>query len=133
MNIVIKDKAMYATVGNDEIKIAETGNITLDTLDPTHIEIPVITTTEEMVANLRNAQEYATKLSELRIAMGLDKPKTKAKRTRKTKAAKKAESESAVVQEEPCQAEPQPESVAPTYVFGAGVPLPVESPLCSDK
>ena len=118
MNIIIKDKTMYAVVGNDEIKIAETGNITLDTLDPTHIEIPVIITTEEMVSNLRNAEEYATKLSELRIAMGLDRPKAKAKRTRKAKAVKKAEP----VQEEPCQAEPQPETVAPTYVFGAEAP-----------
>lgn len=129
MNIIIKDKTMYAVVGNDEIKIAETGNITLDTLDPTHIEIPVITTTEEMVSNLRNAEEYATKLSELRIAMGLDKPKTKAKRTRKTKVVKKAEP----VQEEPCQAEPQPEAIAPTYVFGAEAPSLEGNPLCSDE
>ena len=127
MNIIIKDKAMYATVGNDEIKIAETGNITLDTLDPTHIEIPVITTTEEMVSNMRNAEEYATKLSELRIAMGLDKPKAKAKRTRKVKAVKKAEP----VQEELCQAEPQPEAVVSTYVFGAGAPSLEGNPPCS--
>lgn len=133
MNIIIKDKAMYAVVGNDEIKIADTGNITFDTLDPTHVEIPVLTTTEEMVANMRNAEEYATKLSELRIAMGLDKPKTKVKRTRKTKAVKKVEPKSAVVQEEPCQAEPQPEAAAPTYVFGGLDPSLAESPSFSDK
>lgn len=133
MKLAIKDKAMYAVVGNDEIKIADTGNITFDTLDPTHVEIPVITTTEEMVSNMRNAEEYATKLSELRIAMGLDKPKAKAKRTRKTKAAKKAEPESAAVQEEPCQAEPQPEAVAPTYVFGAEASSLAETPPFSDK
>ena len=127
MNITIKGKTMYAVVGNDEIKIAETGSFKLDTLDPTYVEIPVITTTEEMVANLRNAQEYATKLSELRIAMGLDKPKAKAKRTRKAKAVKKAESEGAAVQEELCQAEPQPEA-ASTHVFGAGAPSLEESP-----
>lgn len=128
MNITIKGKTMYAVVGNDEIKIAETGSFKLDTLDPTYVEIPVITTTEEMVANLRNAQEYATKLSELRIAMGLDKPKAKAKRTRKAKAVKKAESEGAAVQEELCQAEPQPEAAASTHVFGAGAPSLEESP-----
>lgn len=129
MNIIIKGKTMYAVVGNDEIKIAETGSFKLDTLDPTYVEIPVITTTEEMVANLRNAQEYATKLSELRIAMGLDKPKTKAKRTRKAKAVKKAEP----VQEELCQAEPQPEAAAPTYVFGAEAPSLKGNPQCSDE
>ena len=129
MNIIIKGKTMYAVVGNDEIKIAETGSFKLDTLDPTYVEIPVITTTEEMVANLRNAQEYATKLSELRIAMGLDKPKAKAKRTRKAKAVKKAEP----VQEELCQAEPQPEAAAPTYVFGAEAPSLEGNPPCSDE
>lgn len=129
MNIIIKGKTMYAVVGNDEIKIAETGSFKLDTLDPTYVEIPVITTTEEMVANLRNAQEYATKLSELRIAMGLDKPKAKAKRTRKPKAVKKAEP----VQEELCQAEPQPEAAAPTYVFGAEAPSLEGNPSCSDE
>lgn len=133
MKLTIKDKAMYAVVGNDEIKIADTGNITLDTLDPTHVEIPVITTTEEMVANIRNAEEYATKLSELRIAMGLDKPKAKVKRTRKTKTVKKVEPDSAVVQEESCQAELQPEAAPSTYVFGAGAPLLAENPPCSDK
>lgn len=129
MNIIIKGKTMYAVVGNDEIKIAEIGSFKLDTLDPTYVEIPVITTTEEMVANLRNAQEYATKLSELRIAMGLDKPKTKAKRTRKAKAVKKAEP----VQEELCQAESQPEAAAPTYVFGAEAPSLEGNPPCSDE
>lgn len=129
MNIIIKDKTMYAVVGNDEIKIAETGSFKLDTLDPTYVEIPVITTTEEMVANLRNAQEYATKLSELRIAMGLDKPKAKAKRTRKAKAVKKAEP----VQEELCQAESQPEAAAPTYVFGAEAPSLEGNPPCFDE
>lgn len=124
MNIIIKGKTMYAVVGNDEIKIAETGNFKLDTLDTSYVEIPVITTTEEMVANLRNAEEYATKLSELRIAMGLDKPKAKAKRTRKAKAVKKAE----LVQEELSQAEPQPEAAASTHVFGAGAPSLEESP-----
>lgn len=133
MKLAIKDKAMYAVVGNDEIKIAETGSFKLDTLDPTHVEIPVITTTEEMVANLRNAQEYATKLSELRIAMGLDKPKQKAKRTRKAKAIKKVEPESSVAQEELCQADPQPEAAAPTYVFGAGAPSLEGNPQCSDE
>lgn len=129
MNIIIKGKTMYAVVGNDEIKIAETGSFKLDTLDPTYVEIPVITTTEEMVANLRNAQEYATKLSELRIAMGLDKPKAKAKRTRKAKAVKKAEP----AQEELCQAESQPEAAAPTYVFGAEAPSLEGNPPCSDE
>lgn len=133
MKLAIKDKAMYAVVGNDEIKIADTGNITFDTLDPTYVEIPVLTTTEEMVANMRNAEEYATKLSELRIAMGLDKPKQKAKRTRKAKAVKKVEPESAVAQEELCQAEPQPEAVAPTYVFGAEAPSLEGNPQCSDE
>lgn len=129
MKLTIKDKAMYAVVGNDEIKIADIGNVTLDTADPTHVEIPVITTTEEMVSNMRNAEEYATKLSELRIAMGLDKPKTKAKRTRKAKVVKKAEP----VQEEPCQAEPQPEAVDQTYVFGAGAPSLEGNPSCSNE
>ena len=133
MNIIIKGKTMYAVVGNDEIKIAETGSFKLDTLDPTYVEIPVITTTEEMVANLRNAQEYATKLTELRIAMGLDKPKAKAKRTRKAKAVKKAEPEGAAVQEELCQAESQPEAAAPTYVFGAEAPSLEGNPPCSDE
>lgn len=133
MNIIIKGKAMYAIVGNDEIKIADTGNITLDTLDPTYVEIPVLTTTEEMVTNMRNAEEYATKLSELRIAMGLDKPKQKAKRTRKVKAVKKAEPESAVVQEELCQAEPQLEAAAPINVVGAEAPLPAGNLPCFDR
>lgn len=129
MKLVIRNKTMYAIVGNDEIKIAETGSFKLDTLDMTYVEIPVITTTEEMVANLRNAEEYATKLSELRIAMGLDKPKTKAKRTRKAKVVKKAEP----VQEELCQAESQLEAAAPIYVFGAEAPSLEGNPPCSDE